>query len=70
VLQAVLFDWGNTLVRPLWDDELVLAGHRAALGRDDPEFTRRWRTLMLGDGHRHRPYGCFSRVVSELTVEG
>jgi HAD superfamily hydrolase (TIGR01509 family) len=66
VLEAVLFDWGNTLVRPLWDDELVLAGHRAALGRDDPEFTGRWRALMLGDDHGHRPYAA---LLEELGIE-
>ncbi len=66
MLEAVLFDWGNTLVRFDWDDELVLAGHRAALGRDDPDFTARWRALMLGDGHGHRPY---AELLTELGVE-
>jgi HAD superfamily hydrolase (TIGR01509 family) len=66
VLDAVLFDWGNTLVRFEWDDELVLLGHRAALGRDDPEFTARWRELLLGDGHGHRPY---AELLVQLGVE-
>jgi putative hydrolase of the HAD superfamily len=38
VLSAVLFDWGDTLMRWQWDDELVEAGHRAglaAIGRED-----------------------------------
>jgi FMN phosphatase YigB (HAD superfamily) len=56
VLEAVLFDWNNTLVRFEWEDALVAAGHRTALGRDDPEFTARWRELMLGDAHGRRPY--------------
>jgi len=37
VLQAVLFDWGDTLMEFAYDPELVEAGHRAgltALGRD------------------------------------
>jgi HAD superfamily hydrolase (TIGR01509 family) len=55
VLEAVLFDWSNTLVRFTWDDDLLAAGHRAALGRDDPEFTARYRELVLGDAG-HRPY--------------
>lgn len=55
MIDAVLFDWGNTLVHFEWDDDLVLAGHRAALGRDDPEFTARWREAVLGD-HGHAPY--------------
>jgi len=55
VLGAVLFDWTNTLVRLEWDDDLVEVGHRAALGRDDPQFTARWREIVLGD-HGFRPY--------------
>jgi HAD superfamily hydrolase (TIGR01509 family) len=47
VVDAVLFDWGNTLVQFTWDDELLVAGHRAALGRDDPAFTDRYRALVL-----------------------
>jgi putative hydrolase of the HAD superfamily len=52
VLEAVLFDWGNTLVEFTWDDELLAAGHRvglAALGRDDDAaaFTERFRGEVL-----------------------
>jgi putative hydrolase of the HAD superfamily len=65
VLEAVLFDWSDTLVGFEWDEELVLAGHRAALGRDDAEFTARWRELLLGDAHGHRPYG---ELLAELGV--
>jgi len=42
-------------VRFSWDDERVLIAHRAALGRDDPAFTARWRETMFGD-HGYRPY--------------
>jgi HAD superfamily hydrolase (TIGR01509 family) len=66
MLDAVLFDWGNTLVRFEWDDELVVLGHRAARGHDDPEFTARWRDLLLGDGHGHRPY---AQLLAELGVD-
>lgn len=66
MLEAVLFDWGNTLVRFDWDEELVHAGHRAALGRDDPDFTARWRALVLGDRHGYRPY---AELLAELGVE-
>lgn len=48
-----------------WDDELVEAGHRAALGRDDPEFTARWRELILGDAHDRRPY---AELLAELGI--
>jgi putative hydrolase of the HAD superfamily len=37
VLRAVLFDWGGTLMRDEWSDEIALEGHTAglaALGRD------------------------------------
>ena len=46
-MEAVLFDWTNTLVEFTWDDELLAEGHRAALGRDDPAFTARYRELVL-----------------------
>jgi HAD superfamily hydrolase (TIGR01509 family) len=65
VLEAVLFDWSNTLVRFTWDDELLAAGHRAALGRDDPDFSRRYREVVLGDA-AHRPY---AELLTELGVE-
>jgi HAD superfamily hydrolase (TIGR01509 family) len=66
VFEAVLFDWNNTLVRLEWDDELVAVGHRAALGRDDPSFTARWRDLLLGGTHGHRPY---EELLAELGVQ-
>jgi HAD superfamily hydrolase (TIGR01509 family) len=66
VLEAVFFDWGNTLVHLEWDDELVAAGHRAALGCDDPDFTARYRDLILGDAHGHRPY---VELLAELGVD-
>jgi len=52
VLKAVLFDWGNTLARFEWDDELLAAGHRAglaALGREGEAaaFTERFRRELL-----------------------
>lgn len=66
MLEAVLFDWSDTLVHLEWDDALVEAGHRAALGRDDPEFTARWRELLLGDADGYRPY---SELLGELGVD-
>ena len=38
MLEAVLFDWGDTLMEFAYDEELLEAGHRAglqAIGRDD-----------------------------------
>ena len=65
MISAVLFDWNNTLVQFTWDDELLVVGHRAALGRDDPAFTERYRELMLGDG----PKRSYEDVLRELGVE-
>jgi HAD superfamily hydrolase (TIGR01509 family) len=65
VLEAVLFDWNNTLVHFEWDDDRVPVGHRAALGRDDPDFTARWREVVLGD-HGYRPY---AEILAELGVD-
>jgi putative hydrolase of the HAD superfamily len=56
VIDAVLFDWNNTLVSFEWDDDLVEVGHRAGLGHDDPGFTARWRETMLGGSGSDRRY--------------
>jgi putative hydrolase of the HAD superfamily len=66
VIEAVLFDWNNTLVHFEWDDELVEVGHRAGLGRDDAAFTSRWRETMLGGDNGHRPY---ADILRELGVD-
>jgi HAD superfamily hydrolase (TIGR01509 family) len=52
LIEAVLFDWGGTLVEFEWDDELFLAGHRAGLAaigsREDPAaFTQRYRRVVF-----------------------
>src|SRR3954451_21058237 len=66
MIEAVLFDWNNTLVAFEWDDELVEAGHRAGLGRDDPGFTQRWRERMLDGDNDDRPY---TDILAELGVD-
>ena len=47
MLEAVLFDWGDTLIEFAYTPELVAAGHRAglaAIGRGDlPELTEHFR---------------------------
>src|SRR5436305_14577395 len=63
MIEAVLFDWGNTLVRFEWDEEHVVAGHRAALGRDDADFTARWHEAIHDE---RRPY---AEILRELGVE-
>ena len=65
MIEAVLFDWNNTLVEFTWDDDLLVEGHRAALGHDDAAFTARYRELMLGDV----PQRLYADVLRELGVE-
>jgi putative hydrolase of the HAD superfamily len=51
VLRAVLFDWGDTLMRWAWQPELLEAGHAAglrAIGREPvPSVTQRFRDAYL-----------------------
>jgi HAD superfamily hydrolase (TIGR01509 family) len=52
MIDAVLFDWTNTLVEWTWDDELLADGHRKALAAvasnaDPADFTERYRELVL-----------------------
>jgi putative hydrolase of the HAD superfamily len=51
VLDAVLFDWGDTLMRWAWEPELLEAGHVAglrALGREPlPRVTEHFRETYL-----------------------
>ena len=61
MVEAVLFDWNNTLVQFTWDDELLAEGHRAglrAIGRDDEpaEFTVRYRERVIDRGTPDEPY--------------
>lgn len=50
-LQAVLFDWGDTLMRWEWEPELLAVGHDAglrAIGREPvPALTERFRDAYL-----------------------
>jgi putative hydrolase of the HAD superfamily len=68
VLEAVLFDWGNTLVRFEWDDDLLAAGHAAglaALGRPDEAaaFTERFQADVLP---RLRPGDDYEAALRDL----
>ena len=51
MLEAVLFDWGGTLMDWTWDDELLADGHQAGLaaaGRPyEPAYTERFRAELL-----------------------
>jgi HAD superfamily hydrolase (TIGR01662 family) len=70
VIEAILFDWNNTLVQFTWDDELLEAGHRAGLAaagsdQDVAEFTERYRGLVLNDAAPADDYGT---LLQELGV--
>jgi putative hydrolase of the HAD superfamily len=70
VPEAVLFDWGDTLIRFVYDETLVEAGHRAglaALGRDDlPEVER----VATHFRERYEPLFWAPGTVEELEYPG
>jgi putative hydrolase of the HAD superfamily len=71
VVEAVLFDWNNTLVQFTWDDELLAEGHRAglrAIGRDDEPtaFTGRYRERVI---ERGTPDESYESLLHELLPE-
>ena len=67
---AVLFDWGDTLMRWAYDAALVEAGHRAglaALERDDlPEVERMAEHFR----ERYEPFFWTPGTVEELEYPG
>jgi putative hydrolase of the HAD superfamily len=66
VVQAVLFDWGDTLMQWAWDEELLVAGHRAglaAIGKHDVELTEHFR-------ERYEPLMWAPGMVEELEYPG
>jgi HAD superfamily hydrolase (TIGR01509 family) len=68
VLEAVLFDWNNTLVQFTWDDDLLAEGHRAALeaigrSQDPAAFTERYRVVVLEHATPDDDYGELLRSI-------
>jgi putative hydrolase of the HAD superfamily len=80
VLEAVLFDWGDTLMRWTWRPELLDAGHAAglrALGREPlPELTARFRDAYVpllyepGVVEEVEYPGLVRRLLGESGIEG
>jgi putative hydrolase of the HAD superfamily len=68
--EAVLFDWGDTLMRFAYDEALVEAGHRAglaALERDDlPQVER----MAAHFRERYEPFFWVPGTVEELEYPG
>jgi HAD superfamily hydrolase (TIGR01509 family) len=74
VIEAILFDWNNTLVQFTWDDDLLEAGHRAGLeaagsDQDVSEFTERYRGLVLNDATPADDYGTLLRELGVADPE-
>jgi putative hydrolase of the HAD superfamily len=79
MLEAVLFDWGETLMHWEWDPELLEAGHTAglrALGREpQPDLTERFREeylpLLTASGTTDEiDYGALiARLLAESGIE-
>jgi putative hydrolase of the HAD superfamily len=70
MIEAILFDWNNTLVQFTWDDDLLEEGHRAGLAaagsdQDAAEFTARYRELVLKGATPADDYG---ELLRELGV--
>jgi putative hydrolase of the HAD superfamily len=66
MLEAVLFDWGDTLMEWRWDEELLAAGHRAglrAISREDVELTEHFR-------ERYEPLFWAPGTIEELEYPG
>jgi putative hydrolase of the HAD superfamily len=69
MLEAVLFDWQDTLVQFTWDDDLLVAGHQAglaAIGRGGEGFTERYRQAVL---ERATPDDDYADLLRELLGE-
>jgi putative hydrolase of the HAD superfamily len=67
---AVLFDWGDTLIRFVYDEALVEAGHRAglaALGRAEIPEVERMATHFR---ERYEPFFWIPGTVEELEYPG
>jgi putative hydrolase of the HAD superfamily len=69
-LEAVLFDWGHTLMDFVWDDSFIADGHRAgleAIGRDDlPDLDR----LSAHFREHYEPLFWVPGTVEELEYPG
>jgi len=70
VIEAILFDWNNTLIQFTWDDDLLVAGHQAGLAaagseQDATAFTARYRELVLNGA---TPDDDYADLLRELGV--
>ncbi|MFL5963163.1 MAG: HAD family hydrolase [Gaiellaceae bacterium] len=74
MIEAILFDWNNTLVQFTWDDELLEEGHRVGLAaagsdQDAAAFTERYRELVLNAATPNDDYGDLLRDLGVLDAD-
>jgi putative hydrolase of the HAD superfamily len=70
VIEAVLFDWGDTLMQWAWDESLLEAGHRAglaAIGRDGLPASD---AVAARFAEAYMPYLWVPGVVEEIEYPG
>jgi putative hydrolase of the HAD superfamily len=70
VIDAVLFDWGDTLMRWEWDDALVEAGHRAGLEAIGRDGLAQADAVAAHFRERYMPFLWQPGVVEELEYPG
>ena len=75
MIEAILFDWNNTLVQFTWDDDLLEDGHRAGLAaagsdQDAAAFTARYREVVLKDATPNDDYGELLRELGVADPDG
>ena len=71
MLDAVLFDWGDTLMRFAYDEELVEAGHRAGLASLEPrEGLPEPAALATYFRERYEPFFWAPGTVEEVEYPG
>jgi putative hydrolase of the HAD superfamily len=70
VLEAVLFDWGDTLMQFAYDPELVAAGHRAGLRAIGHEHLPELEALSQRFRERYEPFFWIPGTVEEIEYPG
>jgi putative hydrolase of the HAD superfamily len=70
VPEAVLFDWGDTLMRFVYDEALVEAGHRAGLATLEREDLPEVERVAAHFRERYEPFFWTPGTVEELEYPG
>jgi putative hydrolase of the HAD superfamily len=70
VPEAVLFDWGDTLMRFVYEEALVVAGHRAGLATLEREHLPEVERVAEHFRERYEPFFWTPGAVEELEYPG